>query len=667
MPKKAYRNRPKQTTLTFGTLSSSSPARDGYSQAVHDRLASVRYTGPSRSSPSNMSGPSDARPALPTPEPSSQPDIHHRQQKNSHVVSSSDDSDEDELVLPSQKRRRISYAPLSAPTTSPTPHRSTRSSSRPTAQISLDSDDQETDITPASSTRRSTRLRPREPTYSPIHENLHPASTHALSKSSLDFASAETSDEDDVVLTSRPAATRRRTKSIPQTDPFIVNDDEVTYISDDTEPTQRRRNRPNRSTDNFIASDDEIDPVSSSADDGIERSPHRPRRLIATGQKKTKARRARTRKEQDELDDDLENLQDSDDNDSPTMSRTRGGPVTTKRDGAKEHFELLRRRRAGEKIPRIWDSEDESDTISNISEAVNIDLIGEPDPQAELSDQSFHEAPELDYPVEDDDNDVDDFIIDDSQDNRGRPLRDIPLQFTSYASAKPKELFFYIIEWLVKNKIAPAFSRQDELYNLAFDRVEDQVKAQAGSRLISSAWGAEFKRVIMARPEMKVALLPGFDEEHIRDCDACNRTNHPARYEFIFSGQPYFKKTLEPVDDSDEEENEDASDQDHDEHGYALPSSSQRYYLGRTCAANARMGHKLTHWKHHLNESLLAYLEEQGVLSAEALVAREKINKKKREKQAEHIVETMDNTGMIDELWSAFKGNLEDARLGMEA
>ncbi|KIV93552.1 hypothetical protein PV10_04759 [Exophiala mesophila] len=650
MAKKAYRNRPKQTTLRFAALPSSSPARDGYSEAVHDRLASVRYTGPSTSSSSKMSRLSRAKPALPTPEPSSQPEIDQLK-RDPNVISSSEDSDEDELVLPSQKRRKISQTPLSAPTTSPTPQRFTRSSSKPTTQICLDSDDQETEITPASPTRRSTRLRRREPSQSPPHDNLHPASTSPLSKPSLDFASAETSDEDDVVLASRPLPSRRRTGSIPQKDSFIANDDDVTYISDDLDAKPRRPNRPKRSTDNFIVSDDEVSPS----------------RRVATTQKRRKARHTRTRQEQDELDDELENLQNSDIDESPAMSRTRGGPVTTKRDSTKEHFELLRRRRAGEKIPRIRDSEDESDSVSNHSSAVNIDLIGEYDPQGDLSDDSLHEVPDIDYRAEDDDDDdVDDFIIDDSEERPGRPLRDIPLQFTSYASAKPKELFFYIIEWLVKNKIAPAFSRQDELYNLAFDRVEDQVKAQAGSRLISSAWGAEFKRVIMARPEMKVKLLPGFDEDHIRDCDACNRTNHPARYEFIFSGQPYCKKTLEPVDDSDEED-EDATGQDHDEHGYALPSSAKRYYLGRTCAANAQMGHKLTHWKHHLNESLMSYLEEQGVLSAEAIVAREKINKKKRERQAEHVVESMDSTGMIDELWSAFKCNLEDARLGMEA
>jgi hypothetical protein len=221
----------------------------------------------------------------------------------------------------------------------------------------------------------------------------------------------------------------------------------------------------------------------------------------------------------------------------------------------------------------------------------------------------------------------------------------------------------------VKNKIAPAFNREDPVYSLAFARVDDQVRAQAGSRLISSAWGNQFKHTILARPNMRVVALPGEDEDHMRTCDACNRTNNPARYEFVFSGEPYYKKTLEPVDNSDDEEDDERDDNNtvtYDEAGHMIASSNTRFFLGRFCAANAEMGHKLTHWKYHLNDSLMAYLESQGVLSAEAIVAREKMNKKKREKEAETIVDSMDDAGVIDNFWKDFENDLNDARLGME-
>jgi hypothetical protein len=161
---------------------------------------------------------------------------------------------------------------------------------------------------------------------------------------------------------------------------------------------------------------------------------------------------------------------------------------------------------------------------------------------------------------------------------------------------------------------------------------------------------------------MRVLALPGLDEDNIRTCDACNRINHPARYEFVFFDQPYHKKTLEPVE-ADEEEDDGLT---RDEDGHVLPDEGRRFYLGRYCAANAEMGHKLTHWKYRLNENVMEYLEEQGVLSAEAIVSREKMNKKKREKEAENIVENMEATGMIAEFWADFQNDLDDARLGME-
>ena len=143
----------------------------------------------------------------------------------------------------------------------------------------------------------------------------------------------------------------------------------------------------------------------------------------------------------------------------------------------------------------------------------------------------------------------------------------------------------------MKNRIAPAFSRNDPIYKLALSKVSDQVAAQAGSRLISSAWNADFKNAILARPTIKTTYLDDLDDgdDGIRTCDACNRTNHPALYDFVLSGEPYKKRDLEPVDD-DSEDDEDDDKQDYDEAGHLLPSQNTHFYLGRFCAANAEMG-----------------------------------------------------------------------------
>lgn len=470
----------------------------------------------------------------------------------------------------------------------------------------------------------------------------------------------ETTGDEDAVLVTKPIQ-RRRQRMQAAEDPFVVDDDRVEYISSGEEPGPRARAKPRMPAgDDWLAADDEIDYVTSDDEDDALRTSRRKKA------KKFRSRR-RSRHEQEELEDDLADLRDSDHSEdaSTKTPRTRGGPVTTERDKAKQHFVLLKRRRAGEKVPRVLDSDE--DEVEEL-EPVDIDNIGNDDgligaPHEISDDDSSALAEDAEEELAEDD-----FVVDDVSSRRlGLPHPDIPLEFTSYASAKPRDLFIHVIEWLVKNRIAPAFSRDDPIYKLALSKVSDQVTAQAGSRLISAAWNADFKYAILARPDIKMTYLDNLedDDDGIRTCDACNRTNHPARYDFVLTGEAYRKRDLEPVnDDSDDEEDE--GRQDYDEAGHLLPSQSTHFYLGRFCAANAEMGHKLIHWQYHLNQSLLAYLGEQGVLSPEATLARDKLNRKKREREAEAVVDSMQETGVIQELWRGFQSDLDDARLGME-
>ncbi|KAG9791514.1 hypothetical protein ABEF93_000979 [Exophiala dermatitidis] len=711
-PRRSARNQKRQTTLQFSPLPSSSPAKSGYSPAVQNRLASVRYQGSKHASKTPQDGEDDKvglTAALPTPEPSSQvgeshhvtvrsptrtasPSSSHAQRVSSYENQDDEEDDyEDDLVPSARKRRR--FSPIGNPV-----HQSGSPQSRRSGRLQFNSAtlpeyssraDRRILAEPQSSPlkRRSGRRRahqsPSRTAQSPDSEyrssspavSNHVSSTARQSTSRLsDLGSPEDSDDEDIVMASRPTARRQRqSKPAASRDPFVVNDDDVEYISDNDRPMRAHKSRGSKA-DDFVVDDDEVEYISS--DHGtshVAKNNGRSRNISASH--KTPSKRRRSRKEQEELDEDLKDLQDS--NSEPEITeakgRTRGGPVTTKRDKTRAHLELLRRRRAGERAPRVEDSNEEEPE----GDWVDIDFIGRPD--RDISPEgSVHSSVDTDQEGELnqgllDDGDEDDFIEDDTAGGvrLGRPQlhSDIPLEFTSFASAKPRELFPHIIEWLVKNKIAPAFSRDDELYKLAFARVDDQVKAQAGSRLISSAWGDDFKRAVLARPDMKVQALPGDDEDNIRNCDACNRSGHPARYEFVLSGQPYYRDSLEPVEaeDEDEDDEDDNSDsQSRDEYGHVLPPANRKFYLGRFCAANAEMGHKLTHWKYHLNEALMSYLEEQGVLSPEAIVARDKMNKKKLEKLAENIVDNMQETGVIAEFWADFENDLNDARLGME-
>lgn len=602
------------------------------------------------------------------------------------AITLDESSDEDDLVLSAQKKRKISSDNIrrqerSSPKTQRTFSR-LQSGSLRSAEASPSHSDP---LSPSDNlkpplSRSSRRLRQRSQAqivHSLSSESPHDAPSMSLSPLQQpstrisDIASPETSDEDDIVMTSKPTTRRRRSYAVKD-DPFVADDDKLQYISEDEIPARRIRRSHKKQGDDFIVDDDEVEYLSSGKEDDVQT--HEPRksrksRKLSTNHKSPRTPHRLSRREQEELDEDLEDLRTSEQEEDTVQNRTRGGPVRTERDRTREHFEILRRRRAGERVPRIEDPDEEEDS----EVGVHMDLIGRPFHGTPEDGGSIHSSADIGHESEIQEDfveDEEDFVVDDeTTGGLNRPNADIPLEFTSFASAKPRELFPHIIEWLVKNKLAPAFSRNDELFNLAFARIDDQVKAQAGSRLISSAWGTTFKRAILARPNMSVVALPGDDEDHVRTCDACSRVNNPARYEFVFSGNAYSKRTLEPIDNSDNEGEDDDHEDDNaslDEHGHALPSTSLRFYLGRFCAANAEMGHKLTHWKHHLNESLMSYLDEQGVLSADAIVAREKMNKKKREREAETIVDNMQEIGVIAELWAEFENNLKDARLGME-
>ena len=517
-----------QTRLAFSPLPSSSPAKDQYSTTtVQGRLANMRHTGSRVAPASSPAEPEVKCEALPTPEPSSQ--IEQRSTRARPAASekksierptprsslssecsipyleteSPPESDNsDEVVLRSIKRRRLARRADHEDETTPT-----RKSSRVT--------------------RRSNPLRRNSGGLGSqlgVAESEIPSPVRSVSE----LGEPETTGDEDEVLVTKPTQRRRRRKQLIE-DPFVVDDDRIEYISDD-ELAPRIRPKPRKPIpDDWLADDDEIKYITS--DDELP--------ALSSSRKKTKEKRSklrrRSRHEQEELEDDLADLRDSDHSEDATETpRTRGGPVTTQRDRARQHFELLKRRRAGEKVPRVLESDEEEE--ENEEEPVDINnistgdgLIGAP---LEISDDRQQSDQELqpEWPEEDD------FVVDDQSSRRlGLPHPDIPLEFTSYASAKPKDLFIHVIEWLVKNRLAPAFGRDDPIFRLALSKVSDQVTAQAGSRLISSAWNVEFKYAILARPNLKMTYLNDLEDgdDGIRTCDACNRSNHPARYDFV--------------------------------------------------------------------------------------------------------------------------------------
>lgn len=264
-------------------------------------------------------------------------------------------------------------------------------------------------------------------------------------------------------------------------------------------------------------------------------------------------------------------------------SRTRGRLAESARDKRLKHLEALRRRRQGQKE----DSDSESATTAEQVE-------GEDESDTSPS-RIAYQAPEGDSDVEsviasneDLDRYEDDFVLEDDNAELGVPTEEIPFEFTRHAYKQPKEYFRDVVGWMVHNRLDPAFPRSDAMYEMAFMKLEDEVKGRAGSQLISSVWNSDFRRALLARPHMELTAFP---TEFNHSCDACRRSGHPASTDMKLYGKAYSLQTLEPLsDESDEDQSEKSGGEDEDEEasgverdrdGYVLPDQEKRFYLGR--------------------------------------------------------------------------------------
>jgi Domain of unknown function (DUF4211) len=177
-----------------------------------------------------------------------------------------------------------------------------------------------------------------------------------------------------------------------------------------------------------------------------------------------------------------------------------------------------------------------------------------------------------------------DFVVSDDDGNIGAPSfgpgrLDIPIEFTHRAHKKLKDHFSDAVEWMVQNKLNPAFDRNNPVYRVAFQRLNLDAAAYSISKFQSSAWTQDFTRSLNARPEFyKQSITSSGD-----DCEACNRRKHPATYKVRFSGKPYHPESLEEVSSLSEDDSEDDGNlgNEYDHQGNSLPDTTKTYYVGR--------------------------------------------------------------------------------------
>ena len=267
--------------------------------------------------------------------------------------------------------------------------------------------------------------------------------------------------------------------------------------------------------------------------------------------------------EDHESSDDLqEELNDLRETGTPLQrTRTRDAPVPSERSKRQRKLEELRRRRAGiREESQEEDGQDELDVKDVNDEA---ELSG-PEPIHHV----MRRGSNLDEYEED--------FVDDEEDKLGIDLgvAGVPLEFTYHANKKPFEHFKTEVEWMVHNKLNPAFDRYDEMYKLAHRKLDKEVEGFVGSKFSSSVWGEEFTKALQALPELDRVDVPTMLE---RKCDACRRTNHPPKHKITFSGKPYNRDTLEIIEYDDDDDDTDESDDDED----SSTKEGEMFFLGR--------------------------------------------------------------------------------------
>ncbi|KAJ5291583.1 hypothetical protein N7478_000834 [Penicillium angulare] len=454
----------------------------------------------------------------------------------------------------------------------------------------------------------------------------------------------------------RPS-TRRKAR---RREPSPVESDEQTEVT----PRPRRNLKRKAESPQVISldsEDSEEDPVLSSAVK---------RRRVVVGSESLKTPRAGAGQDELDIEEDVRDLQDS----VVKNTRTRGRLPGSARDKRFKTLEAMRRKRLGLKPESEEEEgeeeEQEQDEIGGGS--------GQEDEDESPSKQGFHwqvdegesEEEQVNPSNEDLDRYEDDFVLDDDNVPLGVPA-EIPFEFTRHAYKKPKDYFRDVVGWMVHNRLDPAFPRTDPMYEMAFMKLEDEVKGRAGSQLISSVWNRDFHYALLARPHMEITSYPTID---CHSCDACNRSGHPASSDMKLYGKPYSLQTLEPLCDSEEDQSRQTSTWDEDESnetdagverdrdGHALPDEHKRFLLGRQCKHKAQLAHTLTHWRFHLYEWVVGYLERKGHMADDEILRRSNMSQKRKTRNAIKVLESMIEAGEVEKLWRDFHTNLKTAR-----
>lgn len=358
----------------------------------------------------------------------------------------------------------------------------------------------------------------------------------------LNIAESETSGDDVPAFRSSPTGKPRHKAGTPKYVVLSSEEEEVDASDVSIEsPISRKKGRRTRrhEPDDGSEEEDDDEPV------------------LWKGRLSKKPRKI-TESEQEDLAEDLEFLQSS-----PPPRASKQKRVPSAREKA---LEALKQRRASQ-----------ADPGSSLATAY---VVEEEDEEEESGEEGVYRAEnrrDMFLPEDEDE----DFIVEaGSDDEIGAPEQiEMPLEFSHLSRAKAKDLFKYVVEWMVQKKINPAFDIENEVYRLAFQKLNDELQGLAGSKFTSSIWTSDFSTSLQARPG--IALM---EVDAVLGCEACNRQSHVAKWDIQFTGKPYHPDTLEDIDQNPDDDDEDDEDNEIEERDYKdrpVPSEDISYKCGR--------------------------------------------------------------------------------------
>ncbi|KAL8637958.1 MAG: hypothetical protein Q9228_004839 [Teloschistes exilis] len=668
--------RKKQTRLSLTPLPSSSPGALGLNEKMQNRAAAVRFSpegsptkkrrvvlppssGQTRlddGQTESLKNSADADPTLlPTPIPSSQPIGKQEGIRPNQLPNSASSSDAEDAIVDSRTRssRRVRPSKDKESFSNGT-RNGTEKSKTPTV---LDRD--------AGDTLRSTSIKRGQ-------QGLVKASKRSIVVSSgkdsepMSFQSAQPSAQKQEDYPRTPQSSRRKPSPLSRRGlRFIVGglggiapigssrkqviatptrsskrmpaSKQRHYSPTDESPSLSRRSRQ----ESPAKSDDSTDSYMNELKESARKSPKPPRDEEVTGGSAIKVSRLgkkplrRIRSPSGGEPEASEPGSDSGRHQNTPQrrgARTRPKRPDTKKLARGKQLELLRQRRSGKAAVPVPDDLD----------------IGSPNEDSQVA--------ETDSEASADSNNSDDFVVDDDDDDTvGAPVAHvgIPIQFTRHAHKKQIEHFRDVVEWMIHNKVNPAFERNNEVYGIAIQKLDDAAQGIVGSKFMSAAWNAEFSRALKKYPKLESIAIPRSPTSLDQKCEACNRSGHPAKHRLIFDGEPYDRKNLEPF--CLDEESDDA-----EERPFGTANKTV-FLLGSHCNANAKSAHALQHWRHALNADILEYLRTNKHLSRAKIIERAEWNVRKRERYANGVVEEMEADGSLRMLYKEFKDNLDAA------